>query len=195
MEQQKYVIGIDGGGTRTTSILCTPDGSILAEAQGGPTNYHVVGLEQTVNTLLDLVQTCCHAVGCTTSQIGALCAGLAGAGRPEDRQMIFNKLETEAHKKGLILQKVLIENDALIALEGAFHGQPGIIAIAGTGSIVFGKDEQGTIYRAGGWGRTIGDEGSGYAIGRDAFQAVAHAIDDPRKKTRLTKLFQSQFGI
>ena len=80
-------------------------------------------------------------------------------------------------------------------MEGAFSGKPGIIVIAGTGSIVFGKDEHNRIYRAGGWGRLIGDEGSGYSIGREAFHAVARMLDGCGKKTKLVKLFDEKFGL
>jgi N-acetylglucosamine kinase-like BadF-type ATPase len=80
-------------------------------------------------------------------------------------------------------------------LEGAFSGKPGIIVIAGTGSIVFGKDERQRVYRAGGWGRLIGDEGSGYAIGREAFHVVTKMLDGHGEKTKLVKLFDEKFGL
>ena len=80
-------------------------------------------------------------------------------------------------------------------MEGAFSSQPGIIVIAGTGSIVFGKDEHDKTYRAGGWGRLIGDEGSGYAIGREAFHTVAKMLDGHGEKTKLVKLFEEKFGF
>jgi len=79
MNKPLYIIGIDGGGTKTTAVLCALDGAILTEAQGGPSNFHIVGVEKTAVTLLDLIQTCCHSVGCDVSQIGAVVAGLPGA--------------------------------------------------------------------------------------------------------------------
>ena len=195
MNKPLYVIGIEGGGTKTTAVLCALDGNILSEAQGGPSNYHIVGIEKTVATLLDLIQTCCHSVGCDVSQIGAVVAGLAGAGRIPDQQRIMDRLLEVARMKNIALDKVTIESDARIALEGAFSGKPGIVVIAGTGSIVFGKDERERIYRAGGWGRLIGDEGSGYAIGREALNTVAKILDGYNKKTKLVKLFGEKFGF
>ena len=195
MNKPLYVIGIEGGGTKTTAVLCALDGIILSEAQGGPSNFHIVGLEKTATTLLDLIQTCCHSIGCTVSQIGAIVAGLAGAGRTLDQQHITDKLLDVAHVKSVNLEKVSIESDARIALEGAFNGKPGIVLIAGTGSIVFGKDERDKVYRAGGWGRLLGDEGSGYAIGREAFRAVAKLLDGDGEKTKLLKLFDEKFGL
>jgi N-acetylglucosamine kinase-like BadF-type ATPase len=195
MDKSLYIIGIDGGGTKTSAVLCALDGIILSEAQGGPSNFHLVGMEKTANTILDLIQTCCHSVGCRVSQIGAVVAGLAGAGRLQDQQQIMEKVLDAAHTRNESLEKVLIESDARIALEGAFSGKPGIVVIAGTGSIVFGKDERNRIFRAGGWGRFIGDEGSGYAIGRDAFHAVARMLDGHGEKSKLLKLFDEKFSL
>jgi N-acetylglucosamine kinase-like BadF-type ATPase len=195
MNKPLYIIGIEGGGTKTTAVLCAMDGVILSEAQSGPSNFHIIGVEKTVSTLLDLIQTCCHSVGCNVSQIGAVVAGLAGAGRVNDQQRIMDSLLEVARLKSIDLEKVSIESDARIALEGAFSGKPGVIVIAGTGSIVFGKDERDKVYRAGGWGRIIGDEGSGYAIGREAFRSVAKLLDGYGEKTKLLKLFDEKFGL
>jgi len=195
MDKPLYVIGIEGGGTKTTAVLCALDGIILSEAQGGPSNFHIVGIEKTAGTILDLIQTCCHSVGCGVSQIGAVVAGLAGAGRVLDQQRIMERLLEIARIKNFNLEKVSIESDARIALEGAFSGKPGVVVISGTGSIVFGKDERDRIYRAGGWGRLIGDEGSGYAIGREAFRAVVKLLDGYGEKTKLAKLFNEKFGL
>jgi N-acetylglucosamine kinase-like BadF-type ATPase len=195
MDKPLYIIGIDGGGTKTTSVLCALDGVILAEAQGAPSNFQIIGIERTSQTILDLVETCCHSVGCSISQIGAIVAGLAGAGRSSDQQSMRDGIMDLAHTRNLTINNLVVESDARIALEGAFGGKPGMIVIAGTGSIVFGKDERGKIYRAGGWGRLIGDEGSGYAMGQQAFRAVARSFDDKSTKTKLAKLFEEKFGL
>jgi len=195
MDKPLYIIGIDGGGTETTSVLCALDGVILAEAQGAPSNFQIIGIERTSHTILDLVETCCRSVGCSVSEIGAVVAGLAGAGRSGDQQNMHDGIMDLAHTRNLTINNLIVESDARIALEGAFGGKPGVIVIAGTGSIVFGKDERGKIYRAGGWGRLIGDEGSGYAMGQQAFRAVARSLDDKSTKTKLTKLFEEKFRL
>jgi glucosamine kinase len=195
MDKPLYIIGIDGGGTKTTSVLCALDGAILAEAQGAPANFQIIGIERASHAILDLIETCCHSVGCSISQIGAVVAGLAGAGRPGDKQSMRDGIMDLANTRNLAINNLIVESDARIALEGAFSGKPGLIIIAGTGSIVFGKDENGKIFRAGGWGRLIGDEGSGYAIGQQAFRAVARSLDDKRAKTKLTMLFEKRYGL
>jgi glucosamine kinase len=192
MNKPLYIIGIDGGGTKTSAALCALDQTILAEAQGESSNIQLVGVKRASEIILALIQQCCHSVGCTISEIGAIVAGVAGVGRPVDRQQLFDGITALAHKNQLQLPPFSIESDARIALEGAFNGKPGMIVIAGTGSIVLGKDVNGKLYRAGGWGRVIGDEGSGYAIGREAFRIIAKVIDGSHIKTRLTKLFADQ---
>jgi glucosamine kinase len=192
MNKPLYIIGIDGGGTKTSAALCAMNQTILAEAQGESSNIQLVGVERAAEIILALVQQCCHSVGCTISEIAAIVAGVAGVGRSVDRQQLLDGITALAHKNQLQLPPFGIESDARIALEGAFNGKPGMIVIAGTGSIVLGKNVNGKLYRAGGWGRVIGDEGSGYAIGREAFRIIANAIDGSNIKTRLTKLFADQ---
>ena len=93
------------------------------------------------------------------------------------------------------MRKIQIESDARIALEGAFNGGAGIILVAGTGSIAFGKDEKGNIHRVGGWGRILGDEGSGYFIGKEGLAAVCRQCDGRAKPTLLTAMMARKFGL
>jgi len=191
----QYVIGLDGGGTKTAAELCDAAGGVLTSAIGGPSNFQVIGVEQSAKTILDLVETCCHSVGCTIGQLESIVAGLTGAGRPGDQARMAEAIKAESARRGSPCKDVRVESDARIALEGAFGGQPGIIVIAGTGSIVFGKDAAGIVHRSGGWGRIVGDDGSGFAIGRDAFRAVFAAIDRRGPATALSKKLQKNAGL
>ena len=91
--------------------------------------------------------------------------------------------------------QVLVVNDALIALEAGAPDQPGIVLIAGTGSIAYGRDAQGRAARAGGWGHVLGDEGSGFWLGRQALRAVLRATDLRGAKTALTPRVMAHFGV
>jgi N-acetylglucosamine kinase-like BadF-type ATPase len=93
MNESLRIKGIDGGGTKTCAILCACDGKILSEAQGYPSNLNLIGLEITASTILDLIQTCTHSVGCSVSQIGAVVASVAGAGGFQDQQRILEKAQ------------------------------------------------------------------------------------------------------
>jgi N-acetylglucosamine kinase-like BadF-type ATPase len=118
-------------------------------------------------------------------QIRAVCIGAAGAARPEiaaTMRSILNEVIPETPP-----DKIEVVGDSVIALEAAFGPGPGVIAIAGTGSIVYGRDGHGNIARAGGWGFAISDEGSGHWIGRRAIAAVMSAHDEGLE-TALTDL-------
>ena len=93
------------------------------------------------------------------------------------------------------MRNLRVESDARIALEGALGGEPGVVLISGTGSIGFAKDDRGIIHRVGGWGRTIGDEGSGFAVGRQAVIAIARYLDGRGEPTVLTRLAAKAFGL
>ncbi len=192
---RSYVIGLDGGGTKTAIQLADSKGQVLAESIGGPTNFQISGVEGAAKTIIDLIETCCHTVGCNTSQIGSVVAGLTGAGRPSDQQRMAEGVRAYAQGRSVYLRDLAIESDARIALEGAFLGDPGIIVIAGTGSIVYAKDRQGAMHRAGGWGRLIRDEGSGYRIGQDGMRAIARMIGGVSGKTSLAAMVGQEFGL
>jgi N-acetylglucosamine kinase-like BadF-type ATPase len=189
-----YVIGLDGGGTKTTAQIADLQGVVLAETQGGPSNFQIVGLEESARIVLDLIETCCHSVGCSVSEIDSVVAGLAGAGRKEDQRRICDEVQNAAQNRGVYLREFRIESDARIALEGAFRGEPGIVLIGGTGSIAFAKDFKGKIQRVGGWGRLIGDEGGGYEIGRQGVRAVARMMDGRGGNTLISRLAASRLG-
>jgi N-acetylglucosamine kinase-like BadF-type ATPase len=195
MTSERLVIGMDGGGTKTAAELCDASGKVMAASTGGPSNFQVIGVDSAARTIMDLVETCCHSVGCAPERLDSVVAGLTGAGRPGDRERMRQALMAEASRRGRPLRNVRIDSDARIALEGAMSGEPGVIVIAGTGSIVYGKDGAGCVHRSGGWGRVVGDEGSGYAIGRELFRAVAASIDDRSPRTILPRLLKESFGL
>ena len=165
-----YYLGIDGGGTKTTCAV--GDGSRqLATAVAGPSNIVRVGESQTRESLEQAVRQACAAAGITPTEVVRTCIGGSGAAHPELAEKIRNIL-------GAILPApVDVVGDMQIALEAAFDNGPGVIVIAGTGSIAYGRNQRGRTLRAGGWGFAIGDEGSAHWIGRTAVSAVLRASD------------------
>ena len=121
--------------------------------------------------------------------------GTAGAGRRDDAQRLENSVLKKAKENNIDINNFIVESDARIALEGAFAGKPGSILIAGTGSIMFGKDSQENIHRVGGFGRILGDEGSGFHIGRAGLSTVAKSFDSRNNGTLLAKLLEDKFNI
>lgn len=192
----KYVIGIDGGATKTTAVLADLNRNILAEKSSGPANFLIIGTDKVAKTISDLILDLCNEAEVNIQNIEVVCMGLTGAGREEDAEKIRTAV-LDYWKKNYSskIKSLIVTSDARIALEGAFSGRPGIILIAGTGSIIFGKDRAGTLYRVGGFGRYIGDEGGGYSIGRLGLQAVAKSLDGRGPETKLFSILQQQFGI
>jgi N-acetylglucosamine kinase-like BadF-type ATPase len=195
MEKEIFVLGIDGGGTKTEAEVCTGRGRVLAKAKAGPSNFQIIGAEEASETIVRLIQSVCRKAGLTVRSLSLVVAGLTGAGRVSDQQRMARAIRRHATAKRVRLPKIIVQGDAAIALEGAFGGTAGVIVIVGTGSIVYGKDEQGKIFRAGGWGRSIEDEGSGYAIGRAALQALARSLDRGEQSTTLTRMIERRCGL
>ncbi len=195
MSSRQFVIGIDGGGTKTAATLADMQGNVLTEVVGAASNFQIIGVEQAAAALYAVAEACCQKAGLSLGQVKTLVAGLTGAGRAADQQRMKTGFESYAQQRGVWFERVVIESDARIALEGAFKGGAGIILICGTGSIAFGKSYSGAVFRVGGWGRILGDEGSGYAIGRDGLNAITRQLDGRGKKTLLTELVARTFNL
>lgn len=186
-------IGIDGGGTKTKCVLADDQLKILAEAEAGPTNPLAVGVDKSSEILFGLIQNVLRKT--SVSLIESVVIGLAGAGRKKIAGEIENRLKLLVKRKKVSIKNIKILSDVEIALEGAFAGAAGIILIAGTGSIVLGKNKNGKLFRAGGFGKVIGDEGGGYSIGKKALQSISKEIDGRGSKTFLTTILSKKFGI
>ncbi len=191
----KYLIGMDGGGTKTKCILTDLNLQPIYETIGGPSNFLVIGTETVSETILNLINDCTSSQNILSDDIQAIVLGTTGGGRRNDAELLEKQIFNQAKQNNIAINKFRVESDARIALEGAFSGKPGSILIAGTGSIMFGKDEEGKIHRVGGFGRYIGDEGSGYRIGRKGLNAVACAYDGRAKYTKIADLLEQEFSI
>jgi N-acetylglucosamine kinase-like BadF-type ATPase len=120
----------------------------------------------------------------------AICLGIAGVDRPEDATVVRGIMSRIGYKA-----RILVVNDALIALQAGIGAAAGIVIVAGTGSIAYGCDFQARAARAGGWGYVLGDEGSGYWIGRLALRAIVREADGRGQPTTLTPRVLAHFGV
>jgi glucosamine kinase len=166
-----YYLGIDGGGSKTTCVV-GDESSLLATVTAGGSNITRVGEAGAREALHQAIREACLAAKINPQQVLRACIGAAGAGRPEIASTV-RKIVAE-----IIPGEIEVVGDMEIALEAAFGKGPGVIVIAGTGSIVFGRDAQGKVARAGGWGFAISDEGSAHWIGLAAVRAVVRAADE-----------------
>ncbi len=176
----RLYLGIDGGGTATTAWLAEDRGRVVARGVAGPSNPVKVGLAAAKREILAAARQALG--GASQGQIRAICVGLAGADRPQIVRPLLSWL-----RKNFPAQSHLVTSDAAITLEAALGNAPGVVIIAGTGSIAYGRNRQGETFRAGGWGSVFGDEGSAYALGRGAVAAALRDLDGVGPRTRLTQ--------
>jgi N-acetylglucosamine kinase-like BadF-type ATPase len=172
-----FYLGIDGGGSKT--LCCVGDETLqLAAATAGPSNITRVGEARARESLHQTIREACAAARIDPQNLRRACIGVAGAGREEIAGAV-RKIVAE-----IIPGEIEVVGDMQIALEAAFGAGPGVIVIAGTGSIAYGRDSSGRTARAGGWGFAISDEGSAHWIGRTAVATLLRAVDqdDPAAK-------------
>lgn len=181
------VLGIDAGGTKTVCLLADAQGTVLGSARGGGANLQAQGELEVEKTLHDVMD---RAMAGRRHIPDAVCLGIAGVDRPDDTAVIEGIMRRIGYK-----MPALVVNDALIALVAAVGEAPGIVIVCGTGSICYGRNAGGRAARSGGWGYVIGDEGSGYWIGRRALAAVARHADGRGPATSLTGAALSHFGV
>jgi N-acetylglucosamine kinase-like BadF-type ATPase len=182
-----HVLGIDAGGTKTVCLLADERGKILAEGRGPGANLHSAGELEVEKVLHEVME---DAIGDRDITPAAICLGIAGVDREDEARTVRAIMRRIGHKS-----RVLVVNDALIALVAGAQDAPGIVIIAGTGSIVYGRNASGQAARAGGWGHMVGDEGSGYWIGREAVAAVMRAADGRGPATRLSDDILAHFSV
>ncbi len=182
-----HVLGIDAGGTKTVCLLADEGGKVLSEGRGPGANLHAAGELEVEKVLHEVME---DALGDRDITPAAICLGIAGVDRDDEARTVRAIMRRIGHKS-----RVLVVNDALIALVAGAKDAPGIVIIAGTGSIVYGRNAGGQAARAGGWGHMIGDEGSGYWISREAVAAVMRAADGRGPATRLSDDILAHFSV
>jgi len=165
-----YFLALDAGGTKTECLLAD-DNAVLVHASTGTVKLMRVSEAEATSRMTALLQEISQQADVPLTSITRTCMGLAGLSSPEVQQWARRTLE------GLVSGEVLLCGDEEIALDAAFRGGPGILVIAGTGSNVVGRCADGRMFTAGGWGPAIGDEGSGYWIGREAIHMALRARD------------------
>ncbi len=207
-----YILGIDGGGTKTVCVLIDTQGEVWARGEAGASNYQTIGINDTfksieaaiINTIIEVRKKIDNIRDNIRNniKITAICLGLAGVARIQDRELIESIVADLQISPNLCIewaldlsQKIIVCHDALIALVGGIGSDVGIVVAAGTGSIVFGQNQQGITKRVGGWGYLLGDEGSAYKIAVTGLQMVMQSYDGRKKSTHLLEVFKKHLAL
>ena len=189
LRSQNVVVGVDGGGTKTHAVILDAGDRVLGEGTAGPSNPLRVGIANAAAAVRQAIDKACEVAQVRRSDIVAVQVGLAGARRIELRARVREALSN------IGFHDIDVVGDAEIALYGASDGAPGVVVIAGTGSICCGINATGKRVYAGGWGPVAGDEGGGAWIARRALRAIAHASDGRGPKTSLTTAACAHFHV
>jgi len=189
MERREiFVLGLDGGGSRTVCVVADEDARELGRGLGGASNHQSVGAEAARQAIAEAIAAARRAAGDPPLQ--AACMGMAGLDRAEDEQILTGLLQPLLPEASLRLVP-----DFEIALVGGTGGRrEGVIVIAGTGSIAAGHNGSGQTARAGGWGHLLGDEGSGYQIALRGLNAATRAQDGRGAATTLLESLPAAVG-
>ncbi len=183
-----YVIGIDGGATKSYLKIAALKGHVVYTGTGGPCNINSINKDLAGNNLKELIYSALKASGLEKKDCLCVCLGMAGAGSKERRKIYRGLLNNE-------FENLIITDDAQAALLGGTGTETGVVLISGTGSICFGRNINGKTHRAGGWGHIIGDEGSGYYIGCKILNSIMKSYDLRNPPTYLTRLVLIRLGI
>jgi len=186
---QNSVVGVDGGGTKTEAVIINAQQRVIGEGLAGPSNPLRVGIAAAAAAIREAIDNACAAAKLRRADLVAAQIGLAGARRRELRERMRETLLP------LGIGEIEVGTDADIALYGATDGAPGLVVIAGTGSICCGINARGKRFCAGGWGPIAGDEGGGAWLARRALRAVAYASDGRGPTTLLTELAAAYFHV
>jgi N-acetylglucosamine kinase-like BadF-type ATPase len=181
----RFVMGIDGGATKTLAAVLDLDSHALHFAHAGPSNEDAVGARAAVASLLDVADTAIERAGIAPDELAVAVLAVAGT----DTDAIARQVSAACSDAWIVV------NDVVAAWAAATGAQPGIGAISGTGSNVFGVGRDGGAWRAGGWGHLLGDEGSGYWLGVESIRAALHDRDGSGPETALSDAAVQFFGV
>src|SRR5689334_17310708 len=190
MSVSNFLLGIDGGGSKTVALLADSQQAILGRGAAGASNHNLLGARAAFEALDQAVRLAFEDAKIAPAPPRALCLGMAGAGRPADIAL-FQAWAAERWPG----TPVAVVSDADLVLAAGPGNGWGLGLICGTGSIAYGRDRSGMTARAGGWGSLLGDEGSGYAIGLAGLRAVARAADGRGPATVLTDTLLGHWSL
>ncbi len=181
----RYLLGIDGGATKTLAAVLDLEQRAIHVAHGGPSNEDAVGSHSAVTALVDVAEQALARAGITDEQLAAAVIAVAGT----DTDAIVRQVHAARGDDWIVV------NDVVGAWAIATGAQPGIGAISGTGSNVFGVGSDGRSWRVGGWGHLLGDEGSGYWLGVESIRAALRDRDGSGPQTALSDAAAAFFDV
>jgi len=186
----RYVVGVDGGASKTVALIGTESGKVLGRGESGPSNYHNVGAAAASRAIKKAVIEAQKQTGLREVRPETAVVALAAVDSEIDRAVALRFV-----RRTKIARTSYVVHDSVAALYAATQGKPGIIVISGTGCVAAGVNEAGEYARAGGWGYLIDDEGSAFDIGRKALTRAFRMLDGRARPTNLISILKRNFQV
>lgn len=185
-------LGVDGGGTLTRALIVDEEGRAIGVGQAGPANIHQVDRKTVRKNFHKAISSALLEVGEGDYSLTSACFGLAGSSAPESKERLMSVINSLPYIQGV---NVKLMTDAEIALRGGLIDEPGLLLIAGTGSVCMGRNSEGELIRTGGWGVLADDAGSGLWIGRKAIEIAVRQADGRLSEGDLGNAVFEELGI
>lgn len=187
---QSYVVGVDGGASKTVALIGAGNGRIMGRGESGSSNYHNIGAHAAVRSIKRAVYEAMKHAGLTRKKLEIAVVALAAINSPKDQ------VEARRFVRNAKIARIsFVVHDSVAALYAATRGRPGIIVISGTGCVAAGINKAGKYASAGGWGYLVDDEGSAYDVGRKALNRAFRAIDGRAPPTKLVSILKHKFQV
>ncbi len=189
MNENIFFIGIDSGGTKCELLISDKNNKPIYRKIYKALHFSVHGEKAISDHLIKIIKDSVESKNMLMCNCRGICIGLSGVRDNKDKNELKKILV-----KSLAVKNITVESDTAIALHGAFKGEDGLILICGTGSILYGVINK-KYFRIGGWGRIIGDYGSGYEIGINAFRHLTKEYDKGKSKSKLSVEIEKKFSL
>lgn len=186
----RYVVGVDGGGTKTTAVVYGENSGVQGTATTGPSNSRSIGIEEASGNIARSIARALSAANLAISDVSAICTCLSGFDTDLDLPVPQSALRQLNYTGPAIM-----ENDVVAAWAGATGVAPGLVLIAGTGATGLGMNARGELWRTDGWDYILGDAGSGYAIGIAGIRAAMQMLDGRRAPSHLVLELKAAYGV
>jgi len=190
MDAERYVVGVDGGASKTVALVGTADGKVLGWGEAGSSNYHNIGSSAASKAIKSAVLQAKRDAGLHGSRLDIAVVALAAIDSSKD-----SKVATRFVRQSQLAKKSFVIHDSVAALYAATRGRPGIIVNSGTGCFAAGTSSARRYVRVGGWGNLIDDRGSAYDIGMKAIMMAFRMVDGRTRRTGLVQLVKRRLRV
>jgi len=190
MNKNRFVVGVDGGGSKTVALIADERGRIYGRGESGSSNYHNIGANAAGRAIKKAVKEAQTQAGLIDTLPSTSVVALAAIDCSHDKKIAHHFVQ-----KTRIARKNYVVHDSIAALYASTRGEPGVIVISGTGCVAAGINRHGQYARAGGWGYLLDDEGSAYDIGRKGLNYAFRSLDGRVPNTKLVPIFKRFFGV